>query len=377
MRRAPPAPALVKENDPVTARIERSAGTAFAAGSRPAVDDERGLSVRIAARLPVDVVAVAHLEHSVVVRLARRVTIDHALRFPYRASSSLSPMTAEQLSTDVILRDGSTLRLRPPRRDDADALLDLFRSLSERSLYLRFHGVPEPRLTADRAVPRARLGRARGAAGGARGRRRRARRRASPTTCASATLPSPSRRSRSPTTTRAAGSARGCSSSSPPVPPSMESSASSRRCCRTTATCWASSSRPVSSSRASSKAASSRCSSRSPRPRATASGSTSATTRRSGASLRPFFEPSSVAVIGASRRRGSIGGELFRNILAGDFQGAAHPVNRDGEAVAGVRGYSSIAEIPERGRPGRHQPAGGRGAGGGRGGAPQGRARRS
>ena len=35
------------------------------------------------------------------------------------------------------------------------------------------------------------------------------------------------------------------------------------------------------------------------------------------ASLRPFFEPASVAVIGASRRRGSIGGELFRNILAG------------------------------------------------------------
>ena len=37
------------------------------------------------------------------------------------------------------------------------------------------------------------------------------------------------------------------------------------------------------------------------------------------ASLEPFFEPQSVAVIGASKRRGSIGGELFRNILAGDF----------------------------------------------------------
>ena len=53
-------------------------------------------------------------------------------------------------------------------------------------------------------------------------------------------------------------------------------------------------------------------------------------------------------MIGASRRRGSIGGELFRNILAGDFQGAAHPVNRDGEPVAGVRGYRSITEIPEQ-----------------------------
>ena len=65
------------------------------------------------------------------------------------------------------------------------------------------------------------------------------------------------------------------------------------------------------------------------------------------ASLRPFFEPRSVAVVGASRRRGSIGGELFRNILEGDFAGAAYPVNRDGTPVAGVRAYRSIAEIPE------------------------------
>jgi acetate---CoA ligase (ADP-forming) len=65
------------------------------------------------------------------------------------------------------------------------------------------------------------------------------------------------------------------------------------------------------------------------------------------ASLRPFFEPGSVAVIGASRRRGSIGGELFRNVLEADFDGAAYPVNRGGEPVAGVRGYGSISEIPD------------------------------
>ncbi len=64
------------------------------------------------------------------------------------------------------------------------------------------------------------------------------------------------------------------------------------------------------------------------------------------ASVRPFFEAQSVAVIGASRRRGSIGGELFRNILRGDFTGAAYPVNRDGEAVGGVPGYGSIDAIP-------------------------------
>ena len=66
------------------------------------------------------------------------------------------------------------------------------------------------------------------------------------------------------------------------------------------------------------------------------------------ASLRPFFHPASVAVIGASARRGSIGGELFRNVLAADFTGAAYPVNRSGEPVAGVRAHSSVAEIPDR-----------------------------
>jgi acetyl coenzyme A synthetase (ADP forming)-like protein len=63
------------------------------------------------------------------------------------------------------------------------------------------------------------------------------------------------------------------------------------------------------------------------------------------ASLEPFFRPRTVAVVGASTRRGSIGGELFRNILAADFAGSAYPVNRNGDAVAGVHGYRSVADI--------------------------------
>ena len=65
------------------------------------------------------------------------------------------------------------------------------------------------------------------------------------------------------------------------------------------------------------------------------------------ASLRPFFDPHAVAVIGASSRRGSIGGELFRNILESDFVGAAYPVNRDGTPVAGVHAYRSIDDVTE------------------------------
>ena len=43
-------------------------------------------------------------------------------------------------AVDVILRDGSTLRLRAPAQDDAGALVAFFTGLSERSFYQRFHG---------------------------------------------------------------------------------------------------------------------------------------------------------------------------------------------------------------------------------------------
>lgn len=65
------------------------------------------------------------------------------------------------------------------------------------------------------------------------------------------------------------------------------------------------------------------------------------------ASLEPFFAPNAVAVIGASPRAGSIGGELFRNVLRGEFTGVAYPVNRSGEPVAGVRAYQTVAAIGE------------------------------
>ena len=64
------------------------------------------------------------------------------------------------------------------------------------------------------------------------------------------------------------------------------------------------------------------------------------------ASLQPFFTPSRVAVIGASARRGTIGGELFRNILGADFAGAAYPVNMKGEAVGGVPAYTAVEDVP-------------------------------
>ncbi len=62
--------------------------------------------------------------------------------------------------------------------------------------------------------------------------------------------------------------------------------------------------------------------------------------------MRLLLSPRSVAVIGASRDRSSIGGQLFHNLLAAEFHGPVYPVNPKAEVVHGVPAYPSIAKIP-------------------------------
>ena len=62
------------------------------------------------------------------------------------AAATMQAMaTAAADQVDVILRDGGTLRLRPPTQSDAAALLDFYRALSSQSLHRRFHGFPNLR----------------------------------------------------------------------------------------------------------------------------------------------------------------------------------------------------------------------------------------
>ncbi len=65
------------------------------------------------------------------------------------------------------------------------------------------------------------------------------------------------------------------------------------------------------------------------------------------AAVRAFMEPRSVAVIGASRRRGTVGGEIFHNLVDGGFNGVVYPVNPTADVVQSVRAYRSLADVPE------------------------------
>jgi len=64
------------------------------------------------------------------------------------------------------------------------------------------------------------------------------------------------------------------------------------------------------------------------------------------AAVNHLLAPRSVAVIGASRQRGTIGAELFHNILNTHFTGPAYPVNPSADEIEGVRAYKNVTDIP-------------------------------
>ena len=63
------------------------------------------------------------------------------------------------------------------------------------------------------------------------------------------------------------------------------------------------------------------------------------------AAVEHVLRPSSVAVIGASRRLGTVGGEVVRNLIAAGFSGSLHLVNVHGGDVAGRPTVRSIGDV--------------------------------
>ena len=255
-------------------------------------------------------------------------------------------MSAAADVRDVILRDGTTLRLRPPRAQDADEIVEFFATMSERSRYLRFHGLPalgrglvEPWVEPDWSDVGALIG-----ALGEPGEERvvalasYARLR-EPATAEVAFAVADDLQGRGVGTrlleqlaalAGAAGIERFVAVVMPENRPMLAVFEDAGfKIARALEGGEIEVRFPIAATESYQEAVDER--------------DHVAVT----ASLRPFFRPASVAVIGASRRRGSIGGELFRNILAADFTGAAFPVNVKAEPVAGVRAYSKIAEIPD------------------------------
>ena len=67
-----------------------------------------------------------------------------------------------------------------------------------------------------------------------------------------------------------------------------------------------------------------------------------------GSGLQALFSPRVIAVVGASRRPGSIGAALLANIRDGGYTGRLFAVHPDAAAMGGVPVYRSVAAVPAR-----------------------------
>jgi acetyltransferase len=63
--------------------------------------------------------------------------------------------------------------------------------------------------------------------------------------------------------------------------------------------------------------------------------------------MMSFFSPSSVALIGATDREGSVGATTLRNLLQAGYRGRVFPVNPKRTEIFGAPCYPTIAAIPE------------------------------
>jgi acetyl coenzyme A synthetase (ADP forming)-like protein len=63
--------------------------------------------------------------------------------------------------------------------------------------------------------------------------------------------------------------------------------------------------------------------------------------------LTPLLAPRTIAVIGASSRRGTMGHQIVENLVTCAFTGAVYPVNKAGSPVCAVPAFASVFAVPD------------------------------
>lgn len=63
--------------------------------------------------------------------------------------------------------------------------------------------------------------------------------------------------------------------------------------------------------------------------------------------LDPIFKPQSIAIIGASRKKGSIGREILHNLMEYEFNGKIFPVNPSADVIHSIKCFPSVTAIPD------------------------------
>jgi acetyl coenzyme A synthetase (ADP forming)-like protein len=64
--------------------------------------------------------------------------------------------------------------------------------------------------------------------------------------------------------------------------------------------------------------------------------------------LQHFFNPSSVAVVGASQNPSKIGYEILNNIVKYDYGGSVYPINPKAKEILGLKAYPDLTSVPSK-----------------------------
>ncbi|RLA94075.1 MAG: acetyl CoA synthetase, partial [Deltaproteobacteria bacterium] len=63
--------------------------------------------------------------------------------------------------------------------------------------------------------------------------------------------------------------------------------------------------------------------------------------------MNRFFEPRSIAVVGASANRSKGGYRVLQNLIEWGYTGRIYPVNPKADEILGLKVYPSIEDLPE------------------------------
>ena len=62
-------------------------------------------------------------------------------------------------------------------------------------------------------------------------------------------------------------------------------------------------------------------------------------------SLESFFDPQSVAVVGASGRKGEVGHEILTGLVRGGYAGKILPIDPEGDEIEGLKCYPALESL--------------------------------
>src|SRR5947207_2928410 len=63
--------------------------------------------------------------------------------------------------------------------------------------------------------------------------------------------------------------------------------------------------------------------------------------------LDAIFRPQSIAVVGASRNKGSIGRQILHNLIEHEFNGKVFPVNPNADVIHSIKCFPRVTDIPD------------------------------